>query len=579
MVLIILLNKKGSIFADVNHLIVKQMDINKHIVDQRIRKIASDNPDKFDGENDNKKLSKAFVCLSVASYLDIELEEAFELITEGGNDAGVDAIYVGDIDDNDFSVIIFQGKYSFKLDIDSNFPANSVQRVIGSIGAIFDPNKPIEMNDDLMPKVQDIRSLIADGYIPNIRCVFTNNGLIWNNDGENHIKNSGFPENQVKFEYFNHKNIVDSLQSKKGINETLQLSGKSIHEDFNFKRVLVGKINVVELSNLFEKHGDNLLDQNIRKYLGMSTNRVNTAIKDTLLSDKRENFYFYNNGITMICSKFSYNGLQADNWIIKVDDLQIINGGQSCKTILYTVKDNPSIDYSNAYVLVRLYELSGNGMDSLITDVTIATNSQNPVDLRDLRANDDLQKRLETAVKELNYFYKRKKDNTISSRETTILSSVAAESIFSVWKQKPYQAKFKKNELFGAFYQDVFTNINAAQLIISVLIYRFCDTQRKKTVLRDAYPHIPYSNYFMAMIIGNLLLSDLNLSLDKLIHTEFENVKTYFEANKDNLFERANEKLVNALSQLYPAPNGYETIDKRRLSATFRRGDLMSYLS
>lgn len=86
-----------------------------------------------------KKLSKAFVCLSVASYLDIELEEAFDLITEGGNDAGIDAIYIGDIDDNDFSVIIFQGKYSFKLDIDSNFPANSAQRVIGSIGAIFDP--------------------------------------------------------------------------------------------------------------------------------------------------------------------------------------------------------------------------------------------------------------------------------------------------------------------------------------------------------------------------------------------------------------------------------------------------------
>ena len=49
------------------------MDINKHIIDQRVRKIVSDNPDKFAGEGDeNKKISKAFVCLSVASYLDIE---------------------------------------------------------------------------------------------------------------------------------------------------------------------------------------------------------------------------------------------------------------------------------------------------------------------------------------------------------------------------------------------------------------------------------------------------------------------------------------------------------------------------
>jgi hypothetical protein len=583
---------KGKPKKDVNNLFLcpkiipylcvlknKNMDINKYIIDQQIRKLVADNPDKFAGENeDKKKLSKAFVCLSVASYLDIELEEAFGLITEGGNDAGVDAIYIGNVNDNDFSVVIFQGKYSFKLDVDNNFPANSVQRVIGSIGAIFDPSKPIEMNDDLMPKVQDIRSLIADGYIPNIRCVFTNNGLKWNNDGENHILNSGFPENQVRFEYFNHKDIVDSLQSKKRINETLQLSGKSVQEDFNFKRVLVGKMNVVELSKLFERHGDNLLDQNIRKYLGLNANRVNTAIKDTLLSDKRENFYFYNNGITMICSKFSYNGLQSDNWIVKVDDLQIINGGQSSKTILDTIEKNPGIDYSNAYILVRLYELSGEGTDSLITDVTIATNSQNPVDLRDLRANDDLQKRLDTAIREMGYFYKRKKDNTISSKNTTILSSVAAEAIYSVWKKKPYLAKFKKNELFGTFYSDVFNDINPAQLIIAVFIYRFCDAQRKKTELRNDYPHIPYSNYFMTMIIGHLLLADLNLTLDKLIHTEFENVKTYFETNKNILFERANEKLVNALAQLYPSPNTYDTIDKRRLSATFRRGDLMEYL-
>ncbi|MDR3189062.1 MAG: AIPR family protein [Prevotellaceae bacterium] len=505
----------------------------------------------------------------------IELEEAFDLVTDGGNDAGVDAIFIGNVNDYDFSVTIFQGKYTLDLSKDSNFPANAIQRVIGSVGAIFDPRKPVEMNDDLMPKVEDIRSLIADGFIPNIKCVFTNNGLTWSKEGDNHIKNSGFPDSQVKFEYFNHKDIVDALQSKKGINETLQLAGKSVQENFNFKRVLVGKINVVELANLFDKHGDSLLDQNIRKYLGMSGNRVNAAIKDTLLSDKKDNFYFYNNGITMICSKFLYNGLQADSWTVKVNDLQIINGGQLCKTILHTVKDNPTVDYSNTYVLVRLYELSGERMDALISDVTIATNTQTPVDLR---ANDELQKRLEIAVAGLGYTYKRKKDNATPSRDTTILSSVAAEAICAVWRRKPHLAKFKKNELFGAFYHDIFGSINGAHIIISVLIYRYCDAQRKKVALRNDYPHIPYSNYFMSMIMGDLLLNDLGLTLDKLTHQEFTRAKACFEANKDSLFERANKKLVDALAQLYPASNSYKTIDRRILSATFRRGDLLMCL-
>jgi len=555
------------------------MDINKHIVDQRIRKIASANSEKFVNEGDEKKkLSKAFVCLSVASYLNIELEEAFDLITEGANDAGIDAIFIGDVNDYDFSVTIFQGKYVFDLNKDHNFPANSIQRVIGSIAAIFDPGKPIEMNDDLTPKVADIRSLITDGLIPNIKCIFTNNGLKWNNDGNHHIENSGFPESQVRFEYFNHKDIVDSIQSKKGINETLQLAGKTVQEGFNFKRVLIGKMNVLDIVKLFDVHGDNLLNRNIRNYLGLNSNRVNSEIRNTLIGDKRDNFYFYNNGITMICSKFANNELQETNWKVRVNDLQIINGGQTCKTIQRTIRENPDIDYSNAYVLVRLYELSGEDMDSLITDITIATNSQNPVDLRDLRANDDLQKRMETAVADLGYTYKRKKNNTIPPRDTVILSSVAAESIYSVWKKKPYQAKFKKNELFGAFYHQVFDDINGAQLVLAVLIYRFCDSQRKKTSLRNEYPHIPFSNYFMSMIIGKLLLSDLGITLNDLTHQKFEEAKVFFDINKDNLFGRANEKLISALTELYPPPNDYTNIDKRRLSATFRRGDLLLYL-
>ena len=556
-----------------------KMDISKHIVDQRIRKIVADNPDKFADEKDEKqKLSKAFVCLSVASYLGVELEEAFGCITEGGNDAGVDAIYIGDVAGYDFPVTLFQGKYAFDLSKDVNFPANAIQRVAGSISAIFDPSKLLEMNEDLTPKVEDIRSLIADGYIPSIKCVFASNGLKWSKEGDTHIANAGFPDSQVSFEHYNHEGIVSSLQAKKGISEALQLTGRSIQEGFNFKRVLLGKINVVELAGLFDRHGYSLLDRNIRSYLGLNKSRINSAIKTTLLGDRRDNFYFYNNGITMVCSKFFTNELQESNWKVRVEDLQIINGGQTCRVVQHTVNENPHVDYSNAYVLVRLYELAGDADSALATEITIATNSQNPVDLRDLRSTDGLQLRLETAIAELGYAYKRKKDSAFSAPEKTIPSAVAAEAIYAVWKRKPFQAKFKKNELFGAFYGDVFGEINAAQLLMAVFIYRFCDAQRKKTILINKFPHIPYSSYFMAMIMGGLLLKDLQLAPAELTHRVFDRAKAYFEDKREALFERANAELIHALSQLYPAPGSYDKIAKRRLSATFRRGDLMEYL-
>ena len=129
------------------------MDINKHIIDQRINKIVNDNPEWFESENDkNRKLSKAFLVLAVGSYLDIELKDVMPLITEGGNDCGIDAMYIGDVSETEFTVFLFQSKYKFNLESDSNFPATSILRVIEGVKGILDPSKDLLLNDNIKPK-------------------------------------------------------------------------------------------------------------------------------------------------------------------------------------------------------------------------------------------------------------------------------------------------------------------------------------------------------------------------------------------------------------------------------------------
>ena len=106
------------------------------------------------------------------------------------------------------------------------------------------------------------------------------------------------------------------------INTQFSLSGKAVQENFNYKRVILGRISVVEVYKLMEEFGDSLLEKNICRYLGK--NVVNDGIAETLLdADKCQNFFFFNNGETMICKKFSFNALQEQNWIVKTDDLQI----------------------------------------------------------------------------------------------------------------------------------------------------------------------------------------------------------------------------------------------------------------
>ncbi len=50
-------------------------------------------------------------------------------------------------------------------------------------------------------------------------------------------------------------------------------------------------------------------------------------------------------------------------------------------------------------ILVRLYEV--NDDEDIVKDITYATNSQNPIDFRDLKSNDSIQILLETSAADL----------------------------------------------------------------------------------------------------------------------------------------------------------------------------------
>lgn len=119
-------------------------------------------------------------------------------------------------------------------------------------------------------------------------------------------------------------------------------------------------------------------------------------------------------------------------------------------------------------------------------------------------------------------------------------------------------------------------NLNSAQAVIAVLVYRYCDSQRKRIDLYTKHPHLPYSNYFLGMMMGTAILEKFNISLKDITHKNFETIKLFFETNRDRLYLDAMAKLENALQNLFPS--GLDNIDPRRLSAIFRRGDLLDYL-
>ncbi len=553
------------------------MDINAAIIDQRLSAVCEEIRDRARDElsitDDARLKSLAFVYLSVKTMLDISSDEAFECLTEGTQDFGVDAIHISEECDCEFTVSLFQGKYKRNCEGNANFPESGINTLINAINYLFNPDSRLEnVNERLKLKVEEVRSLIRDGYIPQVRAFACNNGLKWNDATEEAITRAQFGD-QVVWEHVNHDRILMIIQSIKPVNENLHLSGKAIIEDYNFTRVLVGKMPVTEVAALIEKNGERLLDRNIRRYLGLKGNRVNEAIKNTLLSNENINFYFYNNGITLTCDKFTYNALQNTDYQVKVENLQIINGGQTCMTIFKTLKEMLQTQLPNdAYVLIRLYQLPSENED-LVRRITVATNSQNPVDLRDLKANDERQKRLETDISQLGFTYRRKRiDSTI--KQTDITSGVAAEAILSVWRKRPHQAKFFSREHFGKLYEIIFSqDLNGAQTIIATLIYRIAEKKRRKPP-EGAHALVRYASCFIAMQMGKYLLDDLNCSISKITHLNFNEAKDLIEQNGEKYFNKAVSDVEKALLMLY----GDTEISLQQLSATFRRGDLIEKL-
>lgn len=555
------------------------MNINASIVDQRLEGLLAQYGNQLAelaGTDTTRQKSLAFVLLSVMTSLDLETEEAFDFLTEGGGDAGVDAIHLGEVDDGEFTVTIFQGKYKHKnLDGESNFPENGVKNAINMLFVLFDPSKPLSVNEKLKPRIEDIRSLIQDGYIPNVRLMLCNNGSKWDAEAQGWIEQSGMNNEQVQWVHFNHDSIVQVLQRKKTVSDSITLSGKAIIEDFNFRRVLVGKVAVREIAELFNRNHDLLLERNIRRYLGLHANRVNASIHQTLTDvNKQNNFYFFNNGITMVCQKFRHNALQGENYQLKLENIQVINGGQTCKTIQHTLNDpNNQNRYDNVYVLLRLYELAEDDQD-FIREITYATNSQNPVDLRDLKSNDPIQYQLETGIQALGYSYKRFRDDaSISGKQIT--SAITAEAVMAVWRKKPHQSKFRRKELFGKLYKIVFEHLTPAQAVLAVLVFRVAENERKRPVYIKPEPSfLPYSAHYMAMLIGQELLENHQLSFKNINQKNLAVFVQDLEENKSIYLNKAADLLQNALNKIY----GKRDVSLQQLSATFRRGDLLAYL-
>lgn len=146
-----------------------------------------------------------------------------------------------------------------------------------------------------------------------------------------------------------------------------------------------------------------LFDANIREYLG--NKGINKSIYDTLMNESdRRNFFYYNNGITIVCEHMSSSKTTPEGLKFSVSNPQVVNGCQTVSTIYEALNDsNPNSlekDFKDTFVLVKILQVDDSiEQKELYKNIVTYNNSQNAIDQKTFVANSSefvrLQKELE----------------------------------------------------------------------------------------------------------------------------------------------------------------------------------------
>ncbi|MGQ5225738.1 AIPR family protein [Streptomyces sp. yara] len=184
-----------------------------------------------------------------------------------------------------------------------------------------------------------------------------------------------------------------------------------------------------------------IFDWNVRDYQGDV--EVNQEIRESLLDRDGAEFWWLNNGVTIVCSKTSIVG---KTYIL--DDVQIVNGLQTSHTVfraLSQVEDgHPALSRS---VLVRILVTTDPGeRDRVIR----ATNRQTAVPAASLRATDEIQREIEAYFLANGWFYDRRKNyyrNIGKSAERIVGIPLLAQAVMAMGLSQPHNSRARPSSL------------------------------------------------------------------------------------------------------------------------------------
>ncbi|MEC9245299.1 MAG: AIPR family protein [Pseudomonadota bacterium] len=404
---------------------------------------------------------EVFSAEQITKDYSLTFEELEDSIVDGEHDGGIDSVFLfvnGDIihEDTDLSsykknvlidLIIIQSKTT------GGFSEDPINRIKSTLGRLLDLTADF---DQIVQYNKKIKSAF-DAFRKTYRTLA-----------------SRFPELRIEMKYAAmaadseiHANLeakaselVDSVQamfdeasvdfSFLGAKELLTLARQRPSQTFslNFAKSLPGDNGYVVLTRLkdfnsFLRNGgevvrQDLFESNVRDYQGST--EVNSEIIETLKSANDVDFWWLNNGVTILSSQATQTGSA-----VTIENPQIVNGLQTSSQIAKYFNDGGHDE--NRMVMVKIVSSE----DEAVRDQIIkATNSQNTVPRASLRATDKVQRDIEHTLKMGGYFYDRRKNfykNQGRPAAKIVSIPLLAQAMMTLLRGEPDNARARPSSL------------------------------------------------------------------------------------------------------------------------------------
>ncbi|WP_339717236.1 AIPR family protein [uncultured Sneathiella sp.] len=411
-------------------------------------------------------------------------EDIETLITDGANDRGADAIYIQEVG-NTAHISIVQSKYANTIDnAKKNFPGNEVDKLISLVTDIADRSEHLSntINPLVFSKIKDIWKIIDCGKSIEVRIYLTSNTLPLIEHEMTRLTSFSKQYEFVSVEELHFLEITNLFSSIERPSESGTLSCVDLQKYERSDCDIRGLVANIDISSYIEMISNenmssikrHVFDENIRGFLGIEGG-FNKQILQSALSDENHLFWYLNNGITIICKDFTHQKVRGSK--IQITDFQIVNGGQTSFSLFEAHKR----DKDKVSDLVLLVKIFASSRDDISEKIAIATNSQARIAPRDLKSNDNIQKKISAALKDDGILYERKKHQfEYDFNSPTIDSLKLGQAILSYHLHEPHQARTSSDEIFGGLYQTIFSEkLDASYIVKLAKLFLFVNQKRE----------------------------------------------------------------------------------------------------